>query len=121
MALLNPPRPGCTRAAALACLTRAEGSAGSGGLRRSSTGINWPGKGSGSAIVTISTGAGASGESVAAMAGASSSLIAGGLADVVAQPASVDAEISKAGTKDLRKYAHRMEIGRASCRERGLQ
>src|SRR3546814_15941022 len=102
MALMNPSRTGCTRAAALAWLTRAEGSAGSGGLRRSSTGINWPGKGSGSAIVTISTGAGASGESVAAMAAASSSLIAGGLADVVWQPAIVGAEISQAETAYLR-------------------
>src|SRR3546814_20977680 len=89
MALMNPSRTGCTRAAALAWLTRAEGSAGSGGLRRSSTGINWPGKGSGSAIVTISTGAGAPGERVPAMAGASSYLLAGGLADGVADRKSV--------------------------------
>src|SRR3546814_17392552 len=119
MALMNPSRTGCTRAAALAWLTRAEGSAGSGGLRLSSTVINWPGKGSGSAIVTITTGAGASGVSVAAMAAASSELIAGGLAAVVAQHASVAAVISHAGTTDLRNYVPSMVfLGQApsTCR-----
>jgi hypothetical protein len=93
-------RTGCTRAAALAWLTRAAGSVGSGVRRRSSTGFIWPGNGSGRGSSTTWTGAG--GSTVCTAGAASSYEISGGFC-VVAQPASVVAESSKAAIVDVRK------------------
>ena len=97
MALRKPSRTGWMRAASLALPTRRRGSAGSGGRALSVTGFNWPGSGNGSGIVTISTVRAGSAAGVATIAGGGSSkAITGGLADVVAQPASADAETNSA-------------------------
>jgi len=58
--IVSRDAPGCTRAAALACLTRTVGSPGSGGALPPGKGFNWPGSGSGLRSSTICTGPGRS-------------------------------------------------------------
>jgi hypothetical protein len=62
---MNPLRTGWTRAAALASLIRAAGSAGSGRVLTPRTGFSCPGSGKGFGNSTILMGSGGSPESVA--------------------------------------------------------